>query len=76
MASVLSSPYIFTMCKEGILAAISIDFLLEIEWILYGEVIHLKAALLIVERRFLQVERIRTQICVLVLFAWVTKLCN
>ncbi len=58
VASVPSSLYTFTMCKERILAAISIDFLLEIESILHGEVIHLKAALSIAVRGFLQVERI------------------
>ena len=41
VASVPSSPYTLTRCKEGILAAILIDFLYEIELILQGEVIHL-----------------------------------
>ena len=41
VASVPSSLYIFIRCKEGILAAILIDFLYEIELILQGEVIHL-----------------------------------
>ncbi len=45
VASVPSSPYTFTMCREGILAAILFDFLLEIEIILHGEVIHLKEAM-------------------------------
>ncbi len=50
MASVLSSPYLFSISKEGILAAISIDFLLEIELILHREVIHLKASLALVDK--------------------------
>ena len=41
VASVPSSPYTLTRCKEGILAAILIDFLTEIGLILQGEVIHL-----------------------------------
>jgi len=41
VASVPSSLYTFIRCKEGILAAILIDFLFEIELILQGEVIHL-----------------------------------
>ena len=38
------------VCKEGILAAISIDFLLEIKLILHREVIHLKASLAMVDK--------------------------
>ena len=45
VASVPSSPYLFSISKEGILAAILIDFLSEIELILHREVIHLKASL-------------------------------
>ena len=60
VASAPSSLYTFSMCKERILAAISIDFLLEIELILQGEVIHLKAALSLEVRGFMQVERIVT----------------
>ncbi len=61
MASVPSSPYLFSISKGGILAAILFDFLLEIEIILHGEVIHLKAALSIVVRGFLQAGKIGTQ---------------
>ena len=50
VASVPSSPYTFTMCRERILAAILFDFLLEIEIILHGEVIHLKASLPMVDK--------------------------
>jgi hypothetical protein len=50
VASVLSSPYLFSISKEGILAAILIDFLLEIELILHREVIHLKASLAMVDK--------------------------
>ena len=50
MASVPSSPYLFSISKEGILAAILIDFLLEIELILHREVIHLKASLALVDK--------------------------
>ncbi len=45
VASVPSSPYLFSISKEGILAAILFDFLLEIEIILHGEVIHLEEAM-------------------------------
>ena len=50
MASVLSSQYLFSISKERILAAILIDFLLEIELTLHGEVIHLMASLAMVDK--------------------------
>ena len=73
MASVPSSLCIFSMCRERILAAIPIDFLEEIELILQGEVIHLKAALSIKVRGFMQVETIVTVSSDLLLFAMITR---
>jgi len=73
VASVPSSLCTFSMSRERMLAAMPLDFLVEIELILQGEVIHLKAALSIKVRGFMQVERIVTVSSDLLLFSMITR---